>query len=222
MHYLEALRIVHENFKPRSYVEIGCRFGDSLILAECPAVGIDPNMRLKHEPDPAAVKLFHETSDDFFEKQDLDCLLTPAYELAYIDGMHLAEYALRDFINLEKKATDGSMIMFDDILPRKQEYAEREPVVNAWCGDIYKVLRVLMKYRPDLTIQVFDVAVKGLGIVTGLDRNNTVLSENYAEIEADILAGKYDCPDVTKLRSEFGVIAVKDLAPRIKAMRNAG
>ena len=47
-------------------------------------------------------------------------------DLAFIDGMHLFEYALRDFINVERFADWSSVIVFDDMLPRNVDEAARD------------------------------------------------------------------------------------------------
>jgi ABC-type transport system substrate-binding protein len=39
---LQFLADLHQEFAPRGYVEIGVRYGSSLQLASCPAIGIDP------------------------------------------------------------------------------------------------------------------------------------------------------------------------------------
>lgn len=206
INYLHALAIVHDTIKPRNYLEIGCRFGDSLALAQCPSVGVDPNMRLKPELQIPA-QLFEVTSDDFFQNNNPSELFGEPIHCSYIDGMHLAEFALRDFINLEKNSSADGIIMLDDILPGRIEIAGREqvPGIMAWCGDVYKVLRILQKHRPDLKIDVFDVSVKGLGIIYNLDPTSTVLSGSYDEIEAEIFAGGYEVSDAQTLREEFAV-----------------
>lgn len=219
MLYLDALKIVHEKLKPSSYVEIGCRFGASLALADCVAIGIDPNMRIEHELSEK-VSLFDLTSDEFFENNDLNSLLGRSFDLAFVDGMHLAEFALTDFINLEKKASNDSVVLFDDILPKRTEYAGREPESNAWCGDVYKVIRILKKYRPDLEIAVFDIAVKGLGVVSNVDPSSTILSDNYAQITEQIAAELYTSKDVQELRKEYDVKDVSELSSYLESVRN--
>ena len=42
MEYLEFLKGLHEAVRPRAYLEIGLRHGDSLALADCPSLGVDP------------------------------------------------------------------------------------------------------------------------------------------------------------------------------------
>ena len=47
-------------------------------------------------------------------------------DLVFVDGMHLFEFALRDFMNVERHADWWSVIVFDDILPRDVDEAARE------------------------------------------------------------------------------------------------
>ena len=64
------------------------------------------------------LKLVRETSDEFFASVDPFAHFGgQPFDLAFIDGMHLAEYALRDFINTERHAHPASVIVLDDMLP---------------------------------------------------------------------------------------------------------
>ena len=48
------LREVHEVLEPPTYLEIGIRHGDSLALARCPSIGVDPAYDLRVDPPPGA------------------------------------------------------------------------------------------------------------------------------------------------------------------------
>jgi hypothetical protein len=122
----DFLARVHERLQPDTYLEIGLRNGRSLALARCASVAIDPAMDLTYEIDPAA-SLFSETSDEHFAKRDvLEPFGGRPISLALIDGMHLIEYVLRDFINVEKHALWSSVVVVDDVLPRRSTEATRE------------------------------------------------------------------------------------------------
>ncbi|MEM8818855.1 MAG: glycosyltransferase [Pseudomonadota bacterium] len=201
--YLEALRTVHRTVQPKLYFEIGIDTGASLKLAACKTIGVDPSFwvssNLTHP-----TRLFRQTSDTFF-KNEKRCagLFREGIDLAFIDGMHLAEFVLRDFIATERWMTPDGAILFDDVLPDKIEMLERERRFNAWCGDVYKIVPILRRYRPDLQVSVFETFVgpyrKGLALVTGLDPENRVLEERYAEIEAEIMAGRDDVETIDAL-----------------------
>jgi hypothetical protein len=104
MRYLEFLARLHERLAPPAYLEIGVRHGDSLALARGPAVGIDPAYKLRTTL-PDGVRLFRETSDEYFaRKRPLKALGGRRVALSFIDGMHLSEFVVRDFANVERLA----------------------------------------------------------------------------------------------------------------------
>jgi hypothetical protein len=55
-----------------------------------------------------------------------------------------------------------------------------------WAGDVWKVVLVLKRYRPDLKIRAFDSAPTGLVVVTGLDPASTALSNAYFDIVQNV------------------------------------
>jgi hypothetical protein len=180
--YLDFLGRVHEVLEPPTYLEIGIRHGDSLALARSPSVGIDPAYKLRTAP-PKGAALFRETSDEYFDRPDP---LAPfggrPVGLGFIDGMHLVEYALRDFINVERHAAWTSAVVFDDVYPRTVEMAARTRRTRAWTGDVYNMLAILTRYRPDLICLRVDTRPTGLLLVIGLDPGSSVLDERYDEI----------------------------------------
>jgi predicted O-methyltransferase YrrM len=166
MLYLEFLRRLHQLLQPRSYLEIGVRHGKSLALASAPAIGIDPRPELTSELGPAA-HVIPTTSDAFFAAGDgLDHLPDRTIDLAFIDGMHLFEYAFRDFVNVERYCTPGSVVVLDDMLPRTPLEAARRRRTKAWTGDVWKVMPVLAEQRPDLVL--LPVAVRPTGVLVVL------------------------------------------------------
>jgi len=185
MDYLPFLETVHGLLRPERYLEIGVRNGNSLALARCRTVGIDPAYGINTEIN-CDVALFRTTSDEYFTRPEP---LAPtggrAFDLAFIDGMHLFEFALRDFIYAERYSTPHSVIVFDDVLPRSVDEAARVRHTIAWTGDVYSVLAVLAKYRPELTVVPVGTLPTGLLVVFGLDPAYTVLADNYDQIMAE-------------------------------------
>jgi hypothetical protein len=180
--FAEFLAQVHERLDPDTYLEIGVRNGRSLALAHCTSVGIDPAMDLTYEIDPA-VKLFHETSDDYFARRDpLEPLGGAPISLALIDGMHLVEFVLRDFINVEKLALWSSVVVVDDVLPQRSSEATRERSTRFWTGDVYKIVRILERARPDLMCLRVATEPSGVLVIVGLDPSSTVLAERYERL----------------------------------------
>ena len=184
MLYRPFLTRVHELLRPSRYLEIGVREGFSLAIARCPAVGIDPFFQLQAELDNQ-VALFRTTSDEYFSRPDpLAVTGGEPFELSFIDGLHLFEFAFRDFINAERHSSPRGVIIFDDVLPRSVAEAARERHTVAWTGDVYPMLAVLAHYRPELIVLPVATQPTGLLLVLGLDPTNTVLSDHYDEIMA--------------------------------------
>ncbi|MBE9187211.1 tetratricopeptide repeat protein [Microcoleus sp. LEGE 07076] len=182
--YLDILKHLHLWLKPNSYTEIGIQYGTSLKLASSStfSIGIDPTPVL-NDYIPEHIKIFALPSDDFFEKYNLLSELNNLpLDLAFIDGLHLFEQALKDFINLEKHSHRKTVICFHDSLPIDCITSQRKRVTKFWSGDIWKIVPILKQYRPDL--EVFTVATKptGLTIVTNLNPTSEILSQNYEEI----------------------------------------
>ena len=185
-HY-EALDFIHVHLLPRTYVEIGVNRGRSLALAlpGTRAVGVDPKPWLRH-PISRSTTVFPLASDAFFELVDLRQALGGSVDVAFIDGMHLFEFALRDFANLERVCTEDSVVVLHDCLPSDTAVAART-WAKGWTGDVWKLVICLRKYRPDLEITVVDVPESGLGIVRGLDPRSTVLNDRRDEVLRELL-----------------------------------
>jgi hypothetical protein len=184
VHYLDFLGELHTRLEPRHYLEIGVRWGQSLGRSRCCSIGIDPAFAIDRELH-AEVHLFRTTSDEYFSRPDP---LAPTggepFDLAFIDGLHLFEFALRDFVNTERHSRRSGVIVFDDILPRSVVEANRERATSDWTGDIYSIVPVLAEYRPDLLTIPVDTRPTGLLLVMGLDPDSTVLADNYDDIVA--------------------------------------
>lgn len=191
--YLEVLARIHRYVRPRTYVEIGVQFGYSLALAlpETRIVGIDPEPRLK-VPAPPNAQIYRETSDEFFAKYDLRAELGgQPVDLAFIDGLHRFEFALRDFMNLERAATRESTILFDDCFPHDRRTAQPEQVTAFWSGDVWKTLVLLKKYRPDLKIHTVAAPRTGLCIVRNLDPSSRFIADNLERLVEEFSALDY-------------------------------
>ncbi len=181
--YLDLLAEIHARCQPRTYLEIGMRNGESLALArpETLVIGIDPLPTVWNKVN-ADAGLFFETSDDFFANRNVPALLQgQPIDLAFIDGMHLFEFALRDFRNVERNAAPGSVILIHDCLPPTAAMATRERQTAMWTGDTWKTICCLAELRPDLDISTVAVKGSGLGVIRRLDPHNTVLFDRYDE-----------------------------------------
>jgi hypothetical protein len=174
-------------------VEIGISFGRVLQLVRPPtqAIGIDPEPRLLAPPAPNH-RVFAETSDAFFANHDLRAEFGGLpVDLAFIDGMHHFDFALRDFANLERASSRDSTILIHDCFPRDRESAARTRQTTFWSGDTWKLIVLLKKYRPDLSIDTLAAPPTGLGMVRNLDPASRFLSENHDRLVAEFLALDY-------------------------------
>lgn len=195
MRYLDFLRGLHSHLQPSTYLEIGIRNGGSLALSRCRSVGIDPAYNLTAEID-GDLALFRTISDEYFSRPEpLAPFGNRPIDLAFIDGLHLFEFALRDFIYVERHAATGGVAIFDDVFPRTVDEAARDRHTVSWTGDVFKVLQVLERYRPDLACIRVGTQPTGLFVVAGLDPTSTVLHDHYDEIiEQYITADPQDVP----------------------------
>jgi tetratricopeptide (TPR) repeat protein len=180
--YYDVLSRIHTCLKPRTYVEIGVGSGSSVGLAnpDTCIVAIDPN-----PAQPLALDgiLYRETSDDFFAKHDLQAVLRGLpVDLAFIDGMHLFEFALRDFINLERYCTPHSLILMHDTYPLTEELGDRHVRPSSWVGDVWKTIVALREYRPELRIETVVTPPSGLTLIRNLDPSSRVLPRNLEAI----------------------------------------
>lgn len=185
MYYYAFLAELHRRLAPRAYLEIGVRDGGSLAQARCRSVGLDPAFAITAELN-ADVALFRTTSDEYFARPDpLAATGGIPFDLTFIDGLHLFEFAFRDFVNAERHSSSRGVILFDDVLPRSIDEAARQRHTEGWTGDVYGMLEVLARYRPDLVVVPVGTRPTGLLLVTALDPTDTTLSDSFDEILAE-------------------------------------
>ncbi|WP_375476606.1 class I SAM-dependent methyltransferase [uncultured Jatrophihabitans sp.] len=175
----EFLQAMHELTRPRTYVETGVHYGESLTLSRVPSIGIDPDFSIRREL-LGDMQLARTTSDEFFARaRPLAHLPTTVIDLAFIDGMHLAEYALRDYLALERFTAATSVVVFDDMLPRSIDEAARHRHTGPWTGDIYKAAQALRDFCPELIVLEVDTTPTGLVVVLAPDASRGGVLPQY-------------------------------------------
>lgn len=189
--YGAVLVALHRHFQPQSYLEIGTLSGESLAFANCPSIAIDPGFAINRNAmgDKPACLFMQMPSDRFFATYNPAALLNRPIDLAFLDGMHLFEFLLRDFINTERHCHPGSIVLMHDCLPtdayiaRRElgdsRFAQRSPHPDWWAGDVWKTVAILKQHRPDLKILALDAEPTGLIAITGLNPRSEVLSQRY-------------------------------------------
>jgi hypothetical protein len=194
--YYTVISRLHRYLRPKTYLEIGVLNGDTLALAECPAIAIDPNLEINQDVigTKRCCLLFQISSDAFFATYDPKALLGDQIDVALIDGLHLFEYVLRDFIHLEPNMKRNSVLLLDECIPtdahicrrrfEDQSFAGQSRHADWWAGDVWKAIVALKNWRPDLRIHAFNAAPNGLIAITNLDPTSKVLAEYYFEVTA--------------------------------------
>lgn len=178
--YLDILTRVHAELQPDAYLEIGVRHGRSLALAQCPAIGIDPAPEIT-TPLAATTQVLAMTSDAYFAtRSKSDNGIVP--DLVFIDGMHLFEYALRDFLNVERFAKPTTLVVIDDIFPNHPRQADRERTTRVWTGDVWKLLLLFRQHFTDLLFLPVNTYPTGLLLVAGLDPDRNITDEGYQRL----------------------------------------
>jgi hypothetical protein len=191
--YDEVLGDIHRHLRPRTYVEIGVATGKSLRLVQPDtlALGVDPDPAIQFAL-PANVRVFRETSDRFFADRDVRSELGGLpVDLAFIDGLHQFDAALRDFANLERLSDRRGTILLHDCFPLDRVSSQRERASGVWSGDVWRLVVLLKKYRPDLRIHTIATPPTGLAVVRGLDPDSRFLKDNLDRLTAEFLELDY-------------------------------
>lgn len=219
--YGEFLGELSQKRRFRRYFEIGVNEGllMSLIHAEI-AVGVDPEFILsKNAPRfKKRTHLINETSDHFFEDISSVALLGGAPDFSFLDGYHTFEYLLRDFMNTEAICGRTSIIGMHDCLPLDEVMAERDFKIwqsrtigtryqGSWTGDVWKIIPILKRYRPDLQILLVDCPPTGIVCVTRLDPTSTVLKRCYLDIVKEFAAVPNSLDEIAKIYNENDLVS---------------
>lgn len=184
--YYRWLERFYQQMAPNIVMEIGVADGASLALIRRPtvAIGVDPHPAISC-PLHAETHIFAETSDQFFSRRAPEAILARRdVDVAFIDGLHLFEQALRDFKNVERYCGRNSVILLHDTLPLDERTQSRARDTRFHTGDVWRTVMCLKHYRQDLNIFTIATPWTGLTVITGLDRESTILENRYEEAVA--------------------------------------
>jgi len=182
-HYLVWLERLHAAIVPETYLEIGIARGQSLSYARPPtrAVAVDPEPKI-NAPLKAETHIFCETSDVFFAEHRLVPLLNnQPLALAFIDGLHVFQQSLKDFMCVESLCGPRSVVLIHDTVPLDELTQRPDRQRKFYTGDVWKTVLCLKHYRPDLDIFTIATPPTGLTVVTGLDPTSRILTDRFEE-----------------------------------------
>lgn len=221
--YSTFLERMHSMLRPQTYFEIGTLFGDTLKLASCTCISVDPAYHISSDilgVKPACY-FFQVGSDEFFAQRNPKEIFGRTIDIAFLDGMHLFEYLLRDFYNTERYCAKKSIVILHDCIPGDQYIAVRDLADPArqesshsdwWTGDVWKMIPILRQWRPDLKISVVDAPPSGLVLITNLDPKNRALQDNYDAIMHKFLTLDLGSYGVERLHREANVVSAENFA----------
>ncbi|MCK3780787.1 class I SAM-dependent methyltransferase [Ensifer sesbaniae] len=223
--YQEVLTQLSKARTIERYLEIGVRGGKTFANVHCDvAIGVDPQYLLNSNImlNKKMAFLFQMTSDVFFRSIDSKKYLGGSPDLAFLDGMHKFEYLLRDFMHVESVCERHSLIAMHDCLPLNEAMANRNESTakalsagtnyeNWWTGDVWKLLPILKKYRPDLKLIAVDAPPTGLVFITNLNPNSRLLNEEYMNIITEFAPGSIWDEKLTSLYEITDVMSTDSL-----------
>lgn len=224
-HFHEFMALLSKKRETKRYLEIGVEEGVlmSHIYADL-AVGVDPAFIISANlaKNKRKTCLISATSDSFFADPSLVANLSGAPDLAFLDGFHTYEFLLRDFFNTEAISDPRSLIIMHDCLPLNdvmviRDLAEWRPKMMGtrfekwWTGDVWKVIPILQKYRPDLKIMYVDCAPTGLVCVSNLNPNDGILKQKYHEIVKEFGEMPNDAANIDRMYSNIQITAASEI-----------
>jgi len=201
--YGEWLDRLHADLAPGLYLEIGIAIAESFCRARPPtiAIGVDPAPRPSFALHTES-HIFAETSDDFFAKARLDAQCPGrAVDFAFIDGLHVFEQVLRDFVNVEAHCHPNGLIAIHDTIPFDELTQRPDRQRTFYTGDVWKLVVCLRHYRPDLKIVTIPTAPSGLTLVGNLDPSSTVLKDNL-----DAAIAKFEHYDYDAFQADMAAL----------------
>jgi len=212
MDRINVLQRVIAHRSARTYLEIGVSAGNTFLRLEArKKIAVDPKIKIRRtkrllftliNPCNRFNEYCEMTSDRFFETKS-HLLAERGLDVAFVDGLHTYEQALRDVEKSLGHLNPGGVIVMHDCNPpheaaahpaRSLEHAQSLNLpgwTNEWCGDTFKALVHLRSTRDDLNVFTFDCDY-GLGVVmkgspeTTLDYTPAQIENmRYAELAAD-------------------------------------
>jgi hypothetical protein len=214
--YYKFLGALHQTLLFDWYMEVGCRSGASFAPVRSKTIAVDPFFQAEVNiiGKKPALHVFQATSDDFFATGFL-ARNGIRLGLSFLDGMHLYEYLLRDFCNTEAASDPDGVILMHDCVPYGHGMTTRDLdnlPKGAWTGDVWKLIPILQRWRPDLRLTIFDCHPTALVAVSNLSPGNRALQEAEAEIHAAFGSVDLEAYGVERFFQSFTMTSAHDCA----------
>lgn len=164
----------------KCYLEIGVDVGVSFAaVSAVRKVGVDPvaaQPLVVEELRKPGASYFPMTSDEFF-REAAPQALHGGVDVAFVDGLHTADQAYRDCLNVLSYLAPGGVILVHDCLPNSEaearvarDYAHAGELNGPgwsgdWTGDVWKAIVMLRARHTDLETFVLHSDF-GVGVIT--------------------------------------------------------
>ena len=90
---------------------------------------------------------------------------------------------------------------------------------KAWTGDVWKLVPILRRFRPDLQVDCVNCPPTGLVVVSKLDRSSTVLSGKYQAIVDESLPVGLTDENLAQLHKSMGPLDSSEYLAAVRATR---
>ncbi|UMB69014.1 class I SAM-dependent methyltransferase [Mycobacterium paraterrae] len=220
--YIEFLHELHRQLSPRTYLEVGTESGASLAVADCDAIAVDPQFQLEFSATGGRKRtfFFQMASDAFFATENAGALLGRPLDMVFLDGMHRFEFLVRDLIGAESACHARSLILVHDCIPLNARMARRQwlpgspaerETAGFWTGDVWKIVPILRKFRPDLRVHVFDCPPTGLVAISRVNPASRTLADGYYDIVDQFSSTTLDDRQLRSLWDDLDLIDSRPL-----------
>jgi hypothetical protein len=190
----------------RKYLEIGVATGATFhAINAAEKTAVDPRFLFDIE----AARAEHSnstywpiTSDEYFAT----CPAIPRFDVVFIDGLHVFEQVLRDFLNVLSHLQDRGVIIIDDVRPYSYASSLADEAVtrkireatgdsdDAWMGDVFKLISFIDTFMPEWSYSTVKES-HGVAVVWQKSRRltNTMKFTDIGALSfADVISGVVD------------------------------
>lgn len=193
---LELLKYMFNRLQPKMFITIG----DRASYVQCVpqpilGLGIDPWPLMSLKSLAPNQQVYPVTSDYFFHSPYMIKELHP--DIVMITGFHRFEQVLRDIMFAEKLCNNKSVIMINNTAPLSPDDIDRADITASahQTGDVFKVIPIFKKYRPEVKVSTLIDVDKGVTIFENLDESSHILQHALVEAVGDVINIPYDQRD---------------------------